>query len=253
MLVRLQKIIADRGFCSRRKAEEFISDSKVKVDGHIVTELGQKYEEDTVEIEIAGTKIKPNNSKHKYYLVNKPIGFICTAQDDRGRKEVTRLIPPSEGRLFPVGRLDINTSGAIILTDDGDFANLVMHPSSSFEKTYEVVINGVLSSKEKVMLERGVMLDDGLTAPAKVTEFLITPERSTFEITIHEGRNRQVRRMVQAVNHDVIALRRTRIGPLKLGNLVLGGYVSIPSTTIESIKKTCRFNKSHNSYKKLAK
>ena len=254
MISRLQKIIASRGYCSRRKAEELIELGKVKVDGITVDSLGSKFDEDKVVIEIEGKKLLPSTSKkHHYYLLNKPLGYICSNKDDRGRKEVASLIDVKDVRLFPVGRLDINTSGALILTDDGEFANLVMHPSSSFEKTYKVVIDGQLTSRQAHQLEEGVKLEDGMTSKAKVEIILISQERSIFELTIHEGRNRQVRRMVEAIGHNTLKLSRVRIGPLSIKGIEVGKYIPIEESKIKEIKNLCLKNKRNNSYKKIAK
>lgn len=252
MLVRLQKIMADRGYCSRRTAEDLISSGKVKVDGILVTELGNKYEEDTCVIDVNGRTLKPKESGagFHYVLINKPLGFICTLSDTMGRKTVDLLVPREYGRLFPVGRLDINSSGALILTDDGDFANLVMHPSSSFPKTYLVTIDGLLKAEHRRKLQNGIMLEDGMTAPAEVRVLLMTLDRSRFEITIHEGKNREVRRMVQALGFNTISLSRIAIGPIKLDGLPSGAYDDIPLDTIEKIKKICLANKATNTYVK---
>lgn len=252
MLVRLQKIIADRGYCSRRHAEELIVGGQVFVDGIKVDHLGAKYEEDTVAVKVGSTLLspKPASVGYNYFLVNKPCGFITSAKDDRGRKTVTILIPERYGRLFPVGRLDINTTGALIMTDDGDFANLVTHPSSSFDKTYLVVIDGVLRSSEQKELENGVMLEDGRTAPAQIKIVSLNMDESAYEITIHEGKNREVRRMIEAVGHNTVSLTRTRLGPLKLGDMKTGEYRPIPLEVVEEIKKTCLYNREHNTYKK---
>lgn len=252
MLVRLQKIIADRGYCSRRKAEQYILDNKVKVDGKLVCELGVKFEEDSAVIEIDGSLLNPEKNRKKYYfLVNKPCGFITSLSDDRGRKTVDKLIPPKYGRLFPVGRLDINTSGALIMTNDGDFANLVMHPSSSFNKTYSVEVTGRFSSLDKSRLEKGILLEDGKTAPAKVEIISVSLQSSKVNITIHEGKNREVRRMMEALNHRVISLARIKIGNMSISKLKTAQYAEIPERIIDQIKQKCLYNRKHNSYKKI--
>lgn len=248
-LVRLQKIIADRGYCSRRKAEELILENKVYVDNKLVNTLGEKFEEDECVIKIENTILNPIKSKQfSYLLLNKPVGVITTMSDDRNRKTVADLIPPKFGRVFPVGRLDINTSGLIIMTNDGEFANLVTHPSSSFTKTYLVLIDGTLSTQEKEKLEKGVLLEDGMTAPSKVTIKKVDLEKTIFEIEIHEGRNRQVRRMVEAINHQTLALRRVKIGPINIGELKVGAFRELDEDIINQIKTTCRYNKAHNTY-----
>lgn len=250
METRLQKIIADRGFCSRRKAEEYIQAGKVKVDGALVTELGNKFEEDTCIVEVDGTVLRPLKKTFHYLKVNKPLGFICSMNDPQGRKTVDLLVPTKYGRLFPVGRLDINSSGLLLMTDDGDFANLVMHPSSSLGKTYIVTVDGILKSEEKEKLAKGILLEDGMTAPAEVKTISVWPDKSVFEITIHEGRNRQIRRMVEALGHKTYALKRVQVGPIKLGDLPRGAYEEIPLSTVEEMKRLCRENKKNNTYKK---
>ncbi len=250
-LVRLQKIIADRGYCSRRKAEECILNKQVYVDGNLIDSLGQKFDEDSVYIKINDVILPPKiTSKYVYLALNKPIGVISTSSDDRNRKTVVSLIPKEYGRLFTIGRLDINTSGLIILTNDGEFANLVSHPSSSLGKTYLVTIDGFLLSNQKKSLENGIYLEDGLTSPAQVKLVEINKEKTIFELTIHEGRNRQVRRMVEAINHVTLALKRIKIGPIELGKLKSGEYREIDISLIEKIKSLCKENKANNTYKK---
>ncbi|MBP3713493.1 MAG: rRNA pseudouridine synthase [Bacilli bacterium] len=251
MLVRLQKIIADRGYCSRRRAEELILEGKVFVDDKLENTLGNKFEEDKVIIKIEDTILKPvvNKSFH-YIMLNKPIGYICSLKDDRGRKTVNMLLPKELGRLFPVGRLDINSSGLLLMTDDGEFSNLVMHPSSSLDKTYKVEIDGQLTMEDKKHLEQGIVLEDGITAPCKVNIISIEIGKTTFEITIHEGRNRQIRRMVEAIGHKTISLTRLRIGPIVMSNLHRGEFKEVPSNLVDEIKQTCKYNKEHNNYVK---
>lgn len=248
-LLRLQKIIADRGYCSRRHAEELIEKGKVRVNGILVTELGSKFHED-VNITISGVDVPPvKKTNFTYLLINKPIGVVTTMSDDRGRRIVTELVPSSYGRLFPVGRLDINTSGLLILTDDGEFANLVTHPSSMLEKTYLAKITGVIKPDEIKRLKNGVMLEDGLTSPAKVEIQTVSPEFSIIKVTIHEGKKREVRRMINAVGHEVIALMRVQIGPIKL-TLKTGQHAEAKMSDIELIKKICIQNRSRNTYVK---
>jgi len=251
MLVRVQKIIADRGYCSRRKAEEYIANKLVKVEGVIIEELGAKFEEDEVVIEVNGKILQPiiDAEKH-YFLINKPVGFVTTLSDDRGRKTVDMLVPARYGRLFPVGRLDINTSGALIMTNDGDFANLAMHPSSQFNKTYLVEIRGRFTPIDKTRLEKGIALEDGLTAPAKVEVVSCGISTSSILITIHEGKNREVRRMMEALNHGIISLSRRKVGSLSIAKLKTGQYAKIPVSIIDKIKETCIYNRDHNTYEK---
>lgn len=241
-LFRLQKIIADRGYCSRRRAEELISSGLVKVDGQTVTELGSKFTSD-IAIEIAGRELKAPEKKHyTYLLINKPLGVVTTLQDDRGRPTVGDLIPARYPRLFPVGRLDINTTGLLLLTDDGEFANLVMHPSSELEKSYQAKVVGRVNEDELNRLRRGIRLEDGLTAPAKARALIVTDDYSLLEITIHEGKKREVRRMMEAIGHNVISLTRTRIGPIEL-KLKKGEIAEANSEDIAEIKRICLNNR----------
>jgi 23S rRNA pseudouridine2605 synthase len=251
MLVRLQKIIADRGYCSRRTAEDLIAQGQVSVDGKVITEQGVKMEEDTVVITIGNTVLKPReNTGFHYVLVNKPIGFITAMSDERGRKTVNLLVPEFYGRLFPVGRLDINSSGALIMTDDGDFANLVAHPSSSFPKTYEVTVDGLLTTEQRNKIKNGLMLEDGMTAPAELRIINLSLDESTVQITIHEGKNREIRRMMEALGHQTLELCRTAIGPIQLGELPRGAYREISPETVTSIRETCLANRANNTFVK---
>lgn len=245
---RLQKIIAGRGYCSRRKAEELIRSGAVSVDGETITTVGSKFSQDAL-IVIEGHELRPLNSAHVYLLLNKPRGVLTAASDKRGRKVVTDLLPSSYGRLFPVGRLDLDTHGALIMTDDGEFANLVMHPSSALDKTYHALIDGRLSRADKTALEHGVMLEDGLTSPAQVSELKSAGDRSLVSLTIHEGRKREVRRMLAFCGHSVIDLERVSIGPIRLGSLPEGSFREIPISDIEKIRQHCLYNRAHNSYR----
>lgn len=204
---RLQKVIAHAGVASRRKAEQLILEGKVKVNGVVVRELGTKVtSSDQVEVE----NVKIESEKKVYYLLYKPRGVISAVSDDRGRKTVVDLFPEVEERIFPVGRLDYDTSGVLLLTNDGDFANKLTHPRYNIDKTYVAKIKGVLRREEIRQLEKGVMLEDGKTSPARVRVISsdVKLDKSIVAITIHEGRNRQVRRMFEAVGHPVSKLKR---------------------------------------------
>lgn len=220
---RLQKVIAQAGVTSRRKAEDLIRQGKVKVNGKIVTELGTKVSLKD-KIEVSGIPI--DKEEPVYFLLYKPTGVISAVSDDKGRKVVTDFFEGVEQRIFPVGRLDYDTSGLLILTNDGDFANRLMHPKYEIEKTYVAKIQGGMTKTRQRMLERGVMLEDGKTAPAQVK--LLSADRnknvSVVEITIHEGRNRQVRRMFEAVGCPVLKLKRERYGFLTLKGLNPGDW-----------------------------
>lgn len=239
--VRLQKIIADRGFCSRRKAEELIVAEKVKVNGEIINTLGMSFDPNC-KIEIDGYELKKPGQK-VYLAVNKPLGFICTADDPQHRKLVTQLVPPQYGRVVPVGRLDINSEGLIILTNDGEFVNLVTHPSSSPDKVYEVKIDGRLTREDREKIQKGILLDDGYTAPAVIKEMMTSIYGCLYQITIHEGKNREIRRMMEYFNKKVISLKRIAVGPIKLKDMPRGAYREIPLKIINEMLVDCREKK----------
>jgi 23S rRNA pseudouridine2605 synthase len=218
---RLQKVIARAGIASRRKAEELITGGRVKVNGQIVTELGTKVSSsDKVEV----NEIPIERETPVYFLLYKPRGVISSVHDDKGRKVVTDFFPHLEERIYPVGRLDYDTSGLVIMTNDGEFANILMHPSGEIEKVYVAKTKGIPSKENLRKLEKGIMLEDGKTAPAKVKMLSMDKKKQTaiIEIAIHEGRNRQVRRMFEAIGHEVLKLKRERYGFLTLGGLKAG-------------------------------
>jgi 23S rRNA pseudouridine2605 synthase len=204
---RLQKVLAATGLGSRRTCEELIAAGRVTVNG-VVAELGRRVdaETDLIEVDGAPVGVKPGLV---YYLLNKPAGVITTAKDTHDRPTVLELVPP-EPRVFPVGRLDLDTEGLLLLTNDGELAHRITHPSHGIDKEYLAHVRGRLTQGELRALRDGVELDDGLTAPAQASQ----PEPGVVRITIHEGRNRQVRRMCEAVGHPVLRLVRVRIGPL---------------------------------------
>ncbi len=205
---RLQKVLAATGYGSRRVCEELIAAGRVTVNGEVAI-LGRRVdaEHDLVAVDGAPIGVRPD---FVYYLLNKPIGVVTTSRDTHRRPTVVDLVPP-EPRVFSVGRLDVDTEGLLLLTNDGDLANRIAHPSHGIEKEYLVEVSGGLVSPGSIRtLRDGVLLDDGLTAPARVSQ----PDPGVLRITIHEGRNRQVRRMCDAVGHPVLRLVRTRIGPL---------------------------------------
>ena len=234
---RLQKYLANCGVASRRKCEEYIIQGKVKVNGETITQLGIKInpEKDIVEFE---NKIVKEKSKKVYILLNKPIGYVTTAKDQFGRDTVLDLVKVKE-RIVPVGRLDMYTSGALILTDDGEFMYKVTHPKHEIEKTYTVTVKGIVQQKEVEMLRQGVEIEDYITKPAKVKILKTDTEKnnSRLEITIHEGKNRQVRKMCEAVGRSVLALHRSKIGGIGVKDLELGKWRYLNSKEIEQLLK----------------
>lgn len=219
---RLQKVIASSGITSRRKAEELILNGKVKVNGRVVLTLGTQVDSsDSVEV----NDVLISKQDKVYYLLNKPREVITAVSDDKGRKTVVDLIGEDK-RIYPVGRLDYDTTGAIILTNDGEFANLLMHPKNEIDKCYIAKIDGVLTPKELMLLKNGVLVDGVKTRRARVKTRKIDNNSNTsiVEITIHEGKNHQVKKMFESVGHEVLKLKREKIAFLDLTGLKSGEY-----------------------------
>ena len=221
--IRLQKYLAECGLASRRKAELLISEGSVSVDGTIITEMGYKLDPELQEVRYRGELVR-RKKKHTYILLNKPRGYVTTMSDPQGRPIVTSLIKDLNVRVFPVGRLDIDTEGALILTDDGELAHKILHPSHESNKTYEVLVKGLVSRGKIKKLERGIEIDGRSTWPAKISKAVKQGPASRLVITIHEGRKRQVRKMFEAVGHPVVNLKRIAYGQLRLGSLPSGSY-----------------------------
>lgn len=214
---RLQKVLASTGWGSRRSCEELIAAGRVTVNGEVAL-LGRRVDPavDLIEVDGAPVGVKPGLV---YYLLNKPTGVVTTAKDTHGRTTVVELVP-AEPRVFPVGRLDVDTEGLLLMTNDGELAHRITHPSRGVEKEYLVHVRGRVAPGELRMLRDGVELDDGVTAPAAASQ----PTPGVIRLTIHEGKNRQVRRMCDAIGHPVLRLVRTRIGPITDRNLRPGDY-----------------------------
>ncbi|MFC6038483.1 pseudouridine synthase [Paenisporosarcina macmurdoensis] len=233
---RLQKMLAHAGVASRRKSEQLILDGKVKVNGKVVTELGTKVSStDTVEVD--GVKLE--KEQKVYHLLYKPRGIISAVTDDKGRQTVAELFPHIPERLFPVGRLDYDTSGLLIMTNDGDLSFTLTHPKFKIEKTYVARVKGIPGKEQLRILERGVELEDGKTAPAKVK--LLSAEskqggKAIIEITIHEGKNRQVRRMFDAIGFPVQKLKRERFAFLTLHGLNAGDSRELSSHEVKLLR-----------------
>lgn len=219
---RLQKIIAQAGICSRRKAEEYIAAGRVTVDGQIITELGFKADPAQAVISVDGQPVRQEDKKI-YLLLNKPPGYVTTMSDPQGRPIVTDLLPPDlRQRLFPVGRLDLDSEGALLMTNDGDLANRILHPKFEVKKTYEATVRELPAEQNLRRLETGIMVDGQKTWPAQVRVLRQTKTAAVIEIIIHEGKKRQVRKMFQTIGHPVLRLRRTAYGGLRLGGLAQG-------------------------------
>lgn len=239
---RLQKFLARSGIASRRKSEELITSGKIKVNGQVVTELGIKINPEIDIVEYNGKQIKEENKKI-YILLNKPIGYVTTVKDQFKRDTVMELVKGVKERIVPVGRLDMYTSGALLLSNDGDFVNKVTHPKHEIEKTYNATIVGKVTKEDVEKLTKGVEIQDDLetyvTKPAKVKILKIDEEKnlSRIQITIHEGKNREVRRMCEAIGKKVIALHRTQIGNIDVKNLQLGKWRYLTEKEIQNLIK----------------
>lgn len=220
---RLQKIIATSGYCSRRKAEELIEKGKVKVNGNIIKEMGYKASyEDFIEVE--GNPINQKEDK-VYYLLNKPRGIVSASSDDKGRKTVVDLVKTTK-RIYPVGRLDYDTTGLILLTNDGELTNFLIHPKNNIEKVYVAKIKGLITKDDLKKLYKGVFVDGKKTssAKAKILKLDRKTNTSVVELIIHEGRNHQVKKMFEAIGYNVIKLKRESIAFLTLDGLKSGEY-----------------------------
>ncbi len=234
--IRLQKYLAECGIASRRKAEEYIQEGKVQVNGKAVTELGVKINPEKDIVYFNNKKVAKQN-ENIYILLNKPIGYVTTTKDQFNRETVLDLIKGINKRIVPVGRLDMYTSGALILTNDGDFTYKVTHPSHEITKTYVATLRGIITNEEIEKLKSGVEIEDYLTRPAKVKILKTDTEKniSRIEITIHEGKNRQVRKMCEAIGRNVMALHRSKIGNIGVKDLKIGEWRYLSSTEIKSI------------------
>ena len=230
---RLQKVIAQSGITSRRKAEELIKEGKVKVNGVVVTELGTKV---SSKDEIAVNDRIIEKETKEYYLLNKPRGVVTTTSDDKNRKTVLDYID-TEARIYPVGRLDYDTTGALLLTNDGEFANILMHPNNQVDKVYLAKLNGIIKGEQINQLKNGVMLDDVLVKASRVKLKKVDPAKNTsmVEITIHEGKNHQVKRMFEAVGFLVDKLTRERIGVFQIKDLKSGEYRKLTPKEVQVV------------------
>ena len=233
--VRLQKFLANNGVCSRRKAEEYIQQGLVKVNGETVTELGRKINPEKDEVIFKGNKVGKVDKK-VYILLNKPIGYVTTTTDQFGRDTVLDLVKVKE-KVLPVGRLDMYTSGALILTNDGEFIYKVTHPKYEIEKTYNVTVKGIVTKDEIKKLEDGVQIEDYKSGKAKVRILKTDTEKdiSRIEITIHEGKNREVRKMCNAIGRKVLALHRSKIENIDVKNLKIGEWRYLSSKEIDKL------------------
>ena len=231
---RLNKYIAQSGVCSRRRADELIANGNVKINGAVIREMGYQVEED--DTVMVNGKIIETNGRNIYVAVNKPLGYITSMDDDKGRATVAELVSDIPERLFPVGRLDYNTTGLLLMTNDGDLANRLTHPKHEVTKTYAATVAGILSGARVAKLRKGVDIGGFVTSPAEVRVIRQNPRSAVVEISIHEGKNRQVRKMFAAVGNKVQTLERIAIGDLRLGRLMTGHYRKLTQKEIDYLK-----------------
>lgn len=232
---RLQKIMSDAGICSRRKAEEFISQGRVKLNGN-VAHLGDKASARDI-IQLDGQRIDlPRRKRKIYIMLNKPRRYVTTMSDELDRKCVTDLLTGVEDRVYPIGRLDRNSEGMLLFTNDGEFANDIMHPARHVTKTYRVTVRPSVTEEQLIALSSGVVIDGRKTLPANVEVLTKEEGRVVLLIVIHEGRNRQIRKMCEAVGLEVARLRRIAIGPVKLGMLKPGTWRELTSEEVRSLR-----------------
>jgi 23S rRNA pseudouridine2605 synthase len=231
--MRLARYLAHCGVASRRRAEEIVGAGRVVVDGERVTDPARDVTDLSI-VTVDGRRVRPE--AQEAYALNKPVGVVSTAHDPQGRRKVVDLVP-SSARLYPVGRLDAETSGLILLTNDGELANRLTHPSFEVTKAYRAQVRGKVSERALARLRTGIELDDGPTAPAEARIIALGPGSTVLELVIHEGRKRQVRRMCEAAGHPVTALERVRFGPLELGDLAPGRWRTLEPTELQALRE----------------
>ncbi len=245
---RLQKFLSENGIASRRKSEELILQGLIKVNGKVITELGTKINPEKDEVEYNNRKVNKVNKK-VYILLNKPIGYVTTVKDQFDRDTVLDLLKDVKERVVPVGRLDMYTSGALLLSNDGNFINLVTHPKNEIEKTYNVTIAGIVTDEEITKLKDGVQIENNgqtyITKNAKVKILKVDKEKdfSRIQITIHEGKNREVRKMCEAIGKKVLALHRSKIANLDVKDLSLGKWRYLSEKEVKDILRLAKVNK----------
>ncbi len=243
MKERIQKILSEAGVCSRRKAEELIRAGAVKIDGHPAL-IGQQVDPHQCRITVDDQPINYSSKREKHYIaLNKPRGYVTTMSDERGRKTVSELVSEVGTRVYPIGRLDMISEGLLLLTDDGEFANMMMHPKFHITKRYRVTVDSGVTDEALSRLSSGVVIDGRMTAPAVINVVSTSPTRSVMEMTIREGRNRQIRKMCEAVGLNVKRLKRTAIGPLKLGMLQPGEWRELTRAELASLRRAASNNK----------
>ncbi|MHB1135491.1 MAG: pseudouridine synthase [Coriobacteriia bacterium] len=236
---RIAKFLARAGIASRRASEEIVAAGRVSVNGEVISEPGTKIVAGTDEVRLDGVVVEPP-VELVYLMLNKPMGVMTTLDDPQGRPTVADYIPPGMPRVFPVGRLDYTTTGLLLLTNDGELAHLMMHPRHHVPKLYYAVVDGIPDPGDLTHLRKGVELDDGLTSPAGARIVQVRERTAAVELTLREGRKRQVRRMLSAIGHPVISLSRTAYGPLTLGDLAEGAVRMLETAEVEALRASAK-------------
>lgn len=231
--IRLQKYLAQAGIASRRKSEELIEMGVVRVNNR-TAKIGDSVDPKKDTVTVHGKRVQLSGNKY-YLLVNKPRGYVTTMDDDLGRKDVTELVSDIKERIYPVGRLDRDSEGALIMTNDGEFANILMHPRHQISKTYRVTVRSEVTKQQQEAIQNGIEIDGKMTAPAEVYIVKKSEKRSVMEIVLYEGRNRQIRRMCEALGLEVARLKRVAVGCVKLENLPVGKYRELTQDEIKSL------------------
>ena len=235
MEMRLQKYMAGCGVASRRACEALIAEGRVTVNGAVVAELGAKIDDAADSVCVDGRRIEAVH-KYTYVLLHKPVGFVTTAADQFGRPAVVDLVKDVPARLYPVGRLDYDTSGLLLMTDDGDLTNKLTHPRHAVKKVYIARVVGIPKPHALEQFRKGIMIDDRMTAPAEIAVLRRQNGNAEVRVTIAEGRNRQVRKMLAAIGHEVAALTRVQMGSLSLGDLAAGAYRMLTAREVQDLK-----------------
>jgi 23S rRNA pseudouridine2605 synthase len=234
--IRIQKVLAENGLLSRRGAEQAIAAGRITVNGH-PCQPGQKIDPKRDIVALDGRRLQLRAQPHRVYLMlHKPRGYVTTLSDELGRRCVAELVKDAPARVYPIGRLDRGSEGLLLFTNDGEFANLLMHPSHHVSKTYRVTVRGAVSEEKLIQLSTGIELEDGKTLPAQIQVEHTEPERTVLRIVLQEGRNRQIRRMCEAVGLTVIRLKRTHIGPLSLGMLEPGSWRLLEPSEVGALR-----------------
>lgn len=236
--MRINKYIASAGIASRRKAENLVSEGRIKVNGQIIYDLGYQVNEDKDIVEYDGKKIDINSEKLVYILLNKPEGYITSSKDQFGRKDVMDLVTDIKERIYPVGRLDYETSGLLLMTNDGDLTYKITHPKHEITKTYIASVKGIPTSEELERFENGLEIEDYVTSKAKIRVLKtdVNKNYSVCRVSIHEGRNRQVRKMFNAINHPVMNLKRVALGKISVNNVEVGKYRHLTDDEVNYLK-----------------